>query len=191
MREADAVPAVIEMSGPQTFRKEGTNMVVTIRPRSYGDFAGLERSDLFVLYMIRDAFPDSPFFFGRTTGGYAEEMGLAPYTITTGLARKLLPSPPQVADGVVNIPGEGWLDGEATRSLWEQTFKAPRSLAQRDLWVDRPSAGIPFLYIRTGLVLAAVLQHEGKNDEAARVRSQIARIARGTQLDDVLAEMSR
>lgn len=187
MEQADAVPSVIELSAPQTFRKEGTDIVVNIQPRSFGDFAGLERADLFVLYMIRDGYPERPFNFSRTTGGYAEEMGLAPYTVTAGLARKLMPHIPKAGNGIVSVPGEGWFDVETTRALWETVFRAPRSIASRELWVDRPSAGIPFLYLRTGLALSSALAHAGRIDEAARIRAQVDRIARATQLDDVLA----
>src|SRR5204863_1519544 len=148
IQEADAVPPAIALTTSQTFRKEGTDLVVNIPPRPFGDFAGLERADILVLYMIRDGFPERPFFFSRTTGGYAEELGFAPYTITTGLARKLLPSSPKPGDGMLSVPGEGPLDIAITRPLWENTFKTQRSLALRDLWVDRLSAGIPFLYVR-------------------------------------------
>jgi Protein of unknown function (DUF2723) len=191
MEQADEVPSVIELSAPQTFRKEGTDIVVNIQPRQFGDFAGLERADLFVLYMIRDAFPERPFNFSRTTGGYPEEMGLAPYTVTTGLARKLVPHLPKAGNGIVAVPGEGWFDIETTRALWETVFKAPKSIASRDLWVDRPSAGIPFLYLRTGLVLSGALAQSGRAGEAARIRAQVEKIARGTQLDDVLARSSQ
>ena len=191
MQEADAVPPAIELSAPQTFRKDGTDIVVNIQPRSFGDFAGLERADLFVLYMIRDGFPDRPFFFSRTAGGYPEEMGFAPYTVTTGLARKLMPHVAKPGNGIVSVPEEGLLDVETTRALWETVFKAPKSLARRDLWVDRPSVSIPFLYMRTGLGLGTVLAQAGRTDEATRIRSQVARIARGTQLDDVLASITR
>jgi hypothetical protein len=187
MQQADAVPSVIELMSPQIFRKEGTDIALTIQPRSFGDFAGLERADLFVLYMIRDAYPERPLFFGRTTGGYPEEMGFGPYTVTTGLARKLVPSAPKPGDGIVAIPGEGWFDLETTRALWETVFKGPTSIAKRELWVDRPSAGIPFLYVRTGLVLSSALAQTGRADEAARIRAQVERIARATQLEDVLA----
>ena len=187
MEEADAVPPAVELTAPQTFRKDGTGIVATIQPRSFGDFSGIERADLFVLYMIRDAYPERPVFFGRTTGGYPDDMGFAPYTITTGLARKLMPQPPTQAGGIVAVPGEGWFDVETTRALWETVFRAPRSLAERELWVDRPSAGIPFLYVRTGLVLSAALAQTGRIDEARRIRAQAEGIARATQLDDVLA----
>jgi Protein of unknown function (DUF2723) len=191
MEQADAVPSVIELSAPQTFRKEGTDIVVNIQPRSFGDFAGLERADLFVLYMIRDAYPERPFNFSRTTGGYPEEMGFAPYTVTTGLARKLVAHIPKAGNGIVAAPGEGWFDVETTRVLWETAFRAPRSIANRELWVDRPSAGIPFLYLRTGLVLSSALTQLGRADDAARIRAQVEKIARATQLDDLLARSTQ
>jgi len=191
MEQADAVPSVIELSAPQTFRKEGTDIVVNIQPRSFGDFAGLERADLFVLYLIRDAFPERPFNFSRTTGGYPEEMGLAPYTVTTGLARKLLAHFPKAGNGIVEVPGEGWFDVETTRVLWETTFRAPKSIANRELWVDRPSAGIPFLYLRTGLVLSSALTRLGRAEDAAGIRAQVEKIARATQLDDLLARSTQ
>jgi hypothetical protein len=190
MEQADAVPSVIELSAPQTFRKEGTDIVVTVQPRPFGDFEGLERSDLFVLYMIRDAYPDRPFFFGRTTGGYPEEMGFAPYTVTTGLARKLMPHVPKPGNGIVEVQGEGWFDLITTRALWAE-FRGPASLAKRELWVDRPSVGIPYLYLRTGLVLSSALAQAERTDEAARIRAQVERIARSTQLDDWLASTTR
>jgi hypothetical protein len=190
MDQADAVPSVIELSAPQTFRKEGTDIVLTIQPRPFGEFAGLERADLFVLYMIRDGYPERPFFFARTTGGYPEELGFAPYTVTTGLARKLVPHVPKPGNGIVVVSGEGWFDLVTTRALWAE-FRGPTSLAKRELWVDRPSAGIPYLYVRTGLVLSAALAQATRADEAARVRAQVERIARATQLDEVLASTAR
>ncbi|MGI8400569.1 MAG: glycosyltransferase family 117 protein [Gemmatimonadaceae bacterium] len=191
MDAANAVPPVIELSAPQTFRKEGTDIVATIRPRSLDYLTGLERADLFVLYMIRDAYPERPFFFSRTTGGYPEEIGFAPYTVTVGLARKLMPSAPGAGNGVVATPGDGWLDAERTGALWTTVFKAPASLAKRDLWVDKPSAGIPFLYVRTGVELSTTLEQLGLKDEAAKILAQTARIARGAQLGDVFASMTR
>jgi hypothetical protein len=64
-------------------------------------------------------------------------------------------------------------------------------LAKRNLWVDRPSAGIPFLFIRTGVALATALDGMSLQQEAAKVRAQTERIARATQLEDVFANMTR
>jgi hypothetical protein len=191
MDEADAVPPAIALSAPQTFRKEGTDLVVNIQPRQFDDFAGLERADIFVLYMIRDAFPDRPIFFSRTTGGYAEELGFGPFTVTLGLSRKLVPTPPKPGAGIMPVVGEGWFDVDRTASLWETSFKAPHSIAQHRLWVDRPSVGIPYLYVRTGLVLGAALSQLGRQSEAARVRAQVDSIAKATQLEDIVARATR
>jgi hypothetical protein len=191
MDQADAVPSVVEFSSPQTFQKEGTDILVNVNPRPFGDFQGLERADLFVLYMIRDGYPERPVFFSRTTGGYPEELSLAPFTVTTGLARKLVPSVPRPGGAITAIPGEGFVDVETTRSLWENTFRAPKSIASRTLWVDRPSVGIPFLYIRTGLGLTAALAQRGEDGEAARISAQIGKIARATQLESLLANAGR
>jgi hypothetical protein len=186
MEEADAVPGVIALSAPQTFRKEGTDIVARITPRSYGEFSGLERDDLFVLYMIRDGYPERPFFFSRTAGLYPDEMGFRPYTLTVGFARKLVPATPKAGNGIVQAPGEGWVDALTTRALWETVFRGPASLSKRGLWVDRPSVGIPFLYVRTGWDLSAALEELGLKDEAARIRAQTEQIARATQLEDAL-----
>ena len=43
MDQADAVPSVIELSAPQTFTKEGTDIVVNIQPRSFSP-SGLSSS---------------------------------------------------------------------------------------------------------------------------------------------------
>jgi hypothetical protein len=187
MEDADAVPSVVEMTGPQTFQKPGTSIVAQIQPKSFGEFLGLERSDLFVLYLIRDAYPDRPFFFSRTTASYPDAMGFAQYVVTTGLARKLLPQPVASGNALVRVEGEGMFDLPTTRALWETTFKAPASIGRRQLWVDRPSAGIPFLYLRTGAVLAVALDRAGLKDEAQRVRQQTQQIAKATQLESLLA----
>jgi hypothetical protein len=187
MQEADAVPGAIVLTTPQTFKQERTQIMVNIEPRQFADFTGLERADLFVLYMIRDAFPERPFFFSRTTGGYVEEMGFTPFTVVTGLARKLLPAPAAAGDSIVMIQGSGAFDVATTHALWDTTFMAPRSISKRELWVDRPSAGIPYLYIRTGLELSAALDRDGRAKDAAKIRAQVAGVARATQLEDLLA----
>jgi hypothetical protein len=59
------------------------------------------------------------------------------------------------------------------------------------MWVDRPSAGIPYLYVRTGLELSAALDQLGLKQEAARIRAQTVRIAHATQLDDLVESVSK
>jgi hypothetical protein len=59
------------------------------------------------------------------------------------------------------------------------------------MWVDRPSAGIPYLYVRTGLELSAALDQLGVKQEAARIRAQTVQIARATQLEELLGSDSK
>jgi hypothetical protein len=101
-----------------------------------------------------------------------------------------MPHVPKPGNGIVVVPGEGVFDLVTTQALWAD-FKGPASLGKRELWVDRPSAGIPYLYVRTGIVLSAALAQAGLKDQAASVRAQVERIAHATQLDDVLASIAR
>jgi hypothetical protein len=82
-------------------------------------------------------------------------------------------------------------DVETTRALWENAFRGPGSIAKRRLWVDRPSAGIPYLYIRTGAILTAALRQAGLGSEAKKVGEQTEAIARATQLEGVLRDTAR
>ena len=102
-----------------------------------------------------------------------------------------MPAPPKPGNGILAVQSEGWFDLERTRALWETAFKAPHSIGKRTLWVDRPSAGIPYLYVRTGLVLSAALTQMGRRDEATRIRAQVDSIARATQLENVVANAPR
>ena len=68
-------------------------------------------------------------------------------------------------------------------------FVAPKSLAKRHDWVDRPSVGIPYLYVATGLMLSEVLQATGDAPAAARVMSQARDVAKGVKLNDLLSQM--
>jgi hypothetical protein len=186
--EADSVPNVVPLSGPTTFKKPGSNLVITVTGKQYGEQRLLERADLFVLYMVRDAFPGRPIYISRTTGTYAEELGLAPYLVSTGLARKLLPAVADSSSGFVALPGEGWFDLETTRTLWEKDFDAPTSLPRHSPWVDRASVGIPYLYVRTGVLLSSLLSAKGETAEAASVMRQTQAIAKASGLEELLGQ---
>ncbi|MBA3645872.1 MAG: DUF2723 domain-containing protein [Gemmatimonadaceae bacterium] len=184
--ESDAVPNVVPLPGPMTFAKPGTALTLKVIGKPYGDQHILERADLFVLYMIRDAFPERPIYISRTTGGYANELGLTPYLVTTGLARKLFVTRPDSTSGFISVPGEGWFDLPRSVTMWNADFLAPTSLVKHDPWVDRASVGIPYLYVRTGAVLSAVLASQGQAAEATRIMNQTKAVAKASALEDVL-----
>ncbi|HEY5086053.1 MAG TPA: DUF2723 domain-containing protein [Gemmatimonadaceae bacterium] len=185
--QSDSVPPAVALDANQDL-KTASGYTFTVHPRELdGGFHGLERADLFVLYIIRDAFPSTPVYFSRTDGSYPDEMGFGNYLVTTGLARKLVAVPPTASATMVHLPSEGWFDIGTTYSLWTKTFDAPKSLARRDGWVDRPSVGIPYVYIRTGAVLAEALVQVGRAADAQKVMATTERVAKGTGLTDLLA----
>jgi len=78
---------------------------------------------------------------------------------------------------------DGWVDVARSRALWDSVFQAPKSLAARRLWVDEPSAGIPFLYVRTGAELSGILRMQNDSRNADRVLGDVRGIIRGVGLD--------
>jgi hypothetical protein len=188
LAEADAVPLAVEFREAQIFQKEGTDIRAVIRPRDLGfGSTGLLRDDLFVLYMIRDAFPQRPIFFSRTTGAYAEELGLRNHVVGTGLARKLVPRVPEGSDSIRVVPGDGWFDLPVSYAMW-QSYEAPSEIIERGFWVDKPSANIPFLYIRTGFLLVQALLEAGRDADARRIYETVRRIAAASGLETTLPD---
>ena len=185
--QSDSVPAVVPLPGPMTFRKPGTALALSVSGKPYGDQHLLERADLFVLYMIRDAFPERPIYVSRTTGSYADQMGLAPYLVTTGLARKLVAAAPDSASGYIAVPGEGWVDLRSTQWLWQNDFVAPTTLVRHSPWVDRASVGIPYLYVRTGALLSRLLEARGESAAANTIMQQTRAIAKASGLEELIA----
>jgi hypothetical protein len=141
IEQANALPPYVEIREPQIFRK-GT-LVATVQPQV------LDKASVLVLRIIADAFPERPIYLARTSGSYGRSLGLDPYLIQQGLARKLLPAIPTADRDTVMLQGEGWFDLPRSRALWQEVFQAPKSIIERGHWVDRASVGIPYLYIST------------------------------------------
>ncbi len=183
LEEADEVPLYFEVRQPQVFRREG--IVATIRPQV------LARADLLVLQMISDAFPERPVYFARTTGNYAEQLGLAPYVLTQGLARRLLPAMPTPGRDTVLVMGEGWVDVPRSLQLWNEVFRAPASLIRRGHWVDQASVGIPYLYISTAATLADATEQIGDPQLASGYVDVAGQLARAAGLGELFDRMQQ
>jgi hypothetical protein len=187
--EADSVPAYTVLTRPMVFRKG--EITATIDPRQLipaGDGAGLlQRADIFVLYMLRDAFPERPMYFSRTSGGYAQQLGLEDYTLTQGLASKVFVPPPAPGRDTLYVQGDGWFDVKRTEALWKNVFLGPQALIRKGDWIDRPSVGIPYLYVATGLALAEVLRSTGRAEEAQDVLGRARQVAAAVRLERLLA----
>jgi len=177
LEEADALPLYQQLGQPAQFQVPGTEINTTVPPGI------LERADLFVLKMIQDN-PDRPIYFSNTAVGTPNKLGLQDYMLTQGLARKLLPSMPRPSRDTMPIPGRGMMDVARSTRLWFEVFEAQKSLTELGDWVDRPSVGIPYLYVDAGLSLAQALQLRGQEEEAQNAFSMAIDVARSTKLAD-------
>jgi hypothetical protein len=184
MADADSVPEYYPMDTPMTFHAGA--ITATIDPHNL-DHGVLQRADLFVLRMIQDAWPQRPIYFARTSGGYARSLGLGDDVLTQGLAAKLF-VPPQLsaAKDTVYVQGDGWFDIPRTDSLWTDVFQGPQSVLHTGDWIDRPSVGIPYLYVATGLELAESLKGQGNTVAANRVFDLSKRVAITVRLEDLV-----
>ena len=171
--EADAQPIGTDLTQPQLFVKDHIRAIVP--PHFFA------RADWFVMKMIQDGVRQ--IYLSRTSGNYANELGLGGYMLTQGLARKLMPDSVRAGRDTLQVPGEGMVDVPRTMELWKD-FKAPASLIKKNDWVDRPSVGIPYLYVSTGVLLYEALQQQGKSKEAADILGEAKKIANATQLQD-------
>jgi hypothetical protein len=178
MDEADAIPLAYDMREAQQFT--AGKIQATIAPRT------LTRADIFVLRMIKDN-TGRPIYFSRTSGGYgSQELGLGPYLITQGLARKLVPDVPRAASrDTMLIPGEGFVDVPRSSVLWDSVFEAPKSIVKKGDWPDRASVGIPALYVSTGFMLSEAHKTRGNEAEARRILASAEQVARATRLSDL------
>ncbi|MEO7085503.1 MAG: DUF2723 domain-containing protein [Gemmatimonadaceae bacterium] len=184
MLDADSIPAYYPLDKPMSF--VAGDIHATIDPKNL-DHGVLQRADLFVLRMIQDGWPQRPVYFARTSGGYARQLGLGDNVLTQGLASKLIAAPLDKAGrDTIYIPGDGWLDLRRSDSLWHYVFKGPQSVINTGDWIDRPSVGIPYLYVATGIELSEALKASGNAKGAAEVFATAKKVATTVHLEDLV-----
>ena len=175
--EADGMPLAIQTPPNSAFQAHG----IIATPR----LPQLMAADQLVYFMIRDAFPGRPMYFSRTAGGYPYEMGLERYVITQGMAKKLIDREAMPGKDTVIVPGEGLVDLNRSKALWDSVFTATKSLAKRDGWVDDASVGIPDLYVISGVTLAEALAASGRMKESDAVFLEARGIAKAMKREKV------
>ena len=166
LAQADSVPLYVQLDSAMIFKHESIEAIIDPKNLAQGV---LERADILTLYMIRDNWGKRPIYFSRTSGGYGLSLGLGQYLLTQGLARKLLPTPPGVSRDTIAVSGEGFVDVKRSAELWNTVFVGQQSIISLGDWVDKPSAGIPALYVSAGIVLADALRAAGREKEAQSV----------------------
>jgi hypothetical protein len=187
MADADSVPPYMFIDKPMGMTIGG--LTITLDPKHMtpdGNGRGiLQRADVFVLRMVADSWPTRPFYFSRTSGGYARELGFSDNVLTQGLAAKVFIPPTAPGVDTVYVQGDGWFDTARTKTLWTDVFQAPKSLIRRGDWIDQPSVGIPYLYVATGLELAEALQ--GRDPQTAhKVFDETKLLAKAVRLESAI-----
>ncbi len=169
MEQADAVPPVVQLRDARLFR---VNQLVAEVPAGI-----LTRDQLIVLQAIKDSSGERPIYFSRGAGNYPFTLGLGPYLVTQGLARKLEPASPEGRHGIVLSPRDGFIDVQRTRDLFDTVYRAPDAMRRQGWWVDRASLSIPFTYIDSAARLAMALDDMGKPAEAERYMREAMNLA--------------
>ena len=174
--EVDHVPPYVRLTTPQLF--QAGNIKAEIAP------GYLEKADILVLRMIKDD-TGRPIYFSRTTGNYAHTLGLGPYLLTQGFARKLVPNVPTAGRDTVLAPGEGFVDVPRSLALWTDVFTGQRALIAKNDWPDRASINIPVLYAVTGALLGGILNSDGRSTLAKEIIDTSESIVMAAKMTDI------
>lgn len=169
--QIDALPGFYPIREARLFNAGSLKAVITPRV--------LDRAGIVTLQLISDNLGERPVYFSRTVGGYADQLGLTPFLLGHGLARRVMPDTIQPSDNVVRIPGLGWVDLERTISLMFGVYHVDSAARERPRgWIDVPSQGILQMY---GLLYAQVanyLKSSAPADEAsARLAERAEQLA--------------
>jgi hypothetical protein len=185
--EADSIPQYLVVDQPLRFQANGLDIRIDPRRLPQARDGGiLERSDLLVLRMIADTWPQRPVYISRTAGSYGETLGLGNNLLSQGLARKVVPTPVASRD-TVYVPGSGWLDIRRTHALWRD-FEGPRAIVKRNDWIDRPSVSIAYSYLFAGGELSGLLLERRDVPASDSVLASVRRIARAVGVEHLMAD---
>jgi transmembrane protein TMEM260 (protein O-mannosyltransferase) len=176
--EADALPLQFPVRDTTLFEGPG-DIRAKLGPQI------LDKATIAVLRMIKDS-PERPMYFGITTGNYAEGLGLGPWLLRQGLARKLVHQMPTVSRDTLLVAGEGFVDVARTRDLWLKDSLGPQAIIRKNGWPDRASLNVPVDYLVTGAMLSQVLKATRQDSAARIVLAQTRQIARATRLDNLM-----
>jgi VanZ family protein len=129
----------------------------------------LRRSDLAIILLIRDNLGRRPIYFAWSAAAWPDQtLGLTPWLVSEGFARRLNPSPVEPGGNIVLSPGMGFVDVERSRRLMFEQYDWRSAARPRPRgWVDIPSATILQLYTIVYGNMAPVFQQVGDPASAA------------------------
>jgi hypothetical protein len=177
--EADQLEQYQTLTQPMQFQTG--EMKVTVDPARLPIEGLLQRADILVYRLILDN-PTRTLHFSRSSGLYANELGFGDHLVMNGLTRKLVRDTIIETPSIKRVQGEGWVDIETSKSLWDE-FAGPAALAKKNKWIDRPSIGIPFLYLSSGMSLADAIMARGDTAQAATILNRVRTTASAVGLE--------
>jgi hypothetical protein len=138
--ELDSLPEIARSPEQRTLSANGIQM------RIGEDY--LQRSDIAVILLIRDNLGKRPIYFSWTTGGTPDQtLGLTPYLVSEGLARRVHTAPVQPGGNIILSQGMGFVDlARTNKLLWEQYHWREVARPRPHGWVDVPSISILQMY---------------------------------------------
>ena len=139
----------------------------------------LTKSDLAVLFLIKDNLGKRPIFFSWSDGGYPDTtLGLEQYLVTQGMVRQLMSQPVNPGGPIVNS-SMGFVNVPLTRTLLFDVYHPDAAAHDRPLgWFDPPSASILSLYEIVYRGSAQVLLQAGDSLNASKAISIADHIAK-------------
>lgn len=138
---------------------------------TYPEGMGLNREHQIVLSIIADSIDERPVYFAAS-GGTMAQIGLDRWGVRHGLATRFLPRTldgPQPEGVVQGSPEYGGLYYDVPRSLhlYRNVYQF-RSIRDRDIWQDRSTLMIPWMFYATALQLSDVGRSAGVDPEVLR-----------------------
>jgi hypothetical protein len=163
---ADSLPPYSLLERPMTGQLGP--ITVGLDPSQTPNRGFLDRSDLAVLTLTKLHLGRRPIYFSSTVGDYPDRLGFAPYLVTEGLVRRLLPAPVAPSDSIRASQVQGrYVNVPRTRALAFQVYHAASVARPRPRgWVDRASENSLLPYIMIYDTLAELLQQADPTQSA-------------------------
>lgn len=137
--QIDALPYYQQLTERTVFRAGDLRLVFSPRV--------LSRPDIVALHLVQQNLGRRPVYFSRTTGSYADQLGLTPYLLGEGLVRRVMPDSITADSATMQMGPLGWVSLPRTDTLLFDVYHPDAAARARPRgWPDPPSEGILWLY---------------------------------------------